>query len=830
MPKFLTIAVELTPVGGTTIYFSTHRYRSAAGDTPASLNFRPRLVDQIEFDRSVGCALWGEQPRGKQNFGVIKIANSDGAFDSYVGVSLRDAAVVIKRGYSTAAYSTFSTVANLIVDKAEFTNELILALYVTDISALLERSLQDDVYPITISNSSLVNTPRPITFGRCYQVPLSQPETIGNGHFDFHDNKNFVGVEQLLDTGITLIESVGYKRSSKSGIFGIERLSAIQSAQAATVLGAFKIISTEITENFASLASWTETNGGAANRDATISSNQLRLTNTAGGSDLSLAWSASTPTGTDATYWFYEFSCTNWVSGYAQLRFGAGAIIQEVIDKAGSYAGIIRLSGNAVPAFYAISGSNCDLYIDNFRLRKVTPMETLLDAIKFVATNDTTTGGHGPLTLLQIDSSAITALETAAPYSLGFHINQPIQIADVLDQIMTSFTGWWYVNRLGLLTVGRLSAPAGSPVFSFDENSIESGMAIALDQAKNLSDRALGKKNYFSYDQSEIAGVLRYVQNNNSDKSANVTLSYDALTDTYQINNTGTGSVRSTPPFFGDRYYFEIYTDTINTDQMYIGMANTGAAITNYPGASAHSIAYRADGDLYVNGSATGFGSSYTGGDTIGVAIDGRSAAYGSKARGFRIYFSVNGLWQVHNPNISSTFSSSADNAFGVAYAMLGNAESGNQLRVNYGQNPFFYTQPAEYSSLTSHATNVCAAYRDNYQSSVPLADAYAFARVSETLSGSFSNSQFYLDGIPTLLNKRADLQTECDRWCGIYGSERFFYSFNAFLQAEDADTLEPGDIISVTYPRYGLSNKLLCVVSVTGRLLDTKVSIVAWG
>lgn len=830
MPKFLTVAVELTPVGGTTIYFSTHRYRSAFVDTPSSLNFRPRLVEQIEFDRSIGCTLWGEQPRGKQNFGAIKIANSDGVFDSYAGVSLRDATVVIKRGYSTAAYSTFSTVANLIVDKAEFTNELILALYVTDISALLERSIQLSMYGTGISNSSLINTPRPITFGRCYQVPLAQPETIGNGHFDFHDNKNFVGVEQLLDTGISLIESVGYRRSAKSGIFGIERLSAIQSAQAATVLGAFKISSTEITENFANLTSWTETNGGAAGRDATISSNQLRMTNTAGGSDLSLAWSASTPTGTDATYWFYEFNCTNLVSGYAQLRFGAGAIIQERIDRVGDYAGIIRASGNLVPAFYAPNGSNCDLYIDNFRLRKVVPMQTLLDAIKYVATDDATAGGHGPLAVADIDSSAITALETAAPYEIGFHVNQPMQIADVLDQIMTSFTGWWYVNRLGKLTVGRLALPVGSPVFSFDQHSIESGMSVVFDEAKNLSDRALGKKNYFAYDESEIAQVLRYVQNNNSDKSPNVTLTYDQLTDTYQVNNTNTGSVRSTPPFSGDRYYFEVHTDTINTDQMYIGLANTGATITSYPGASSHSVAYRADGDLYTNGAATGFGASYTGGDTIGVAIDGRSAAYGSKSRGFRIYFSVNGLWQVHNPNISSTFSSSGDNAFGIAYAMLGNAEPNNIMRLNYGQNTFFYTPPDEYNSFTSHATNVCAAYRDSYQSSVSLANAYAFARASETLSGPFSNNEFYLDGIPTLLNKHQDLKDECDRWCSIYASERFFYRFNAFLQAENADTLEPGDIISVTYPRYGLANKLLRVVAVNGRLLDTKVTITAWG
>ena len=164
----------------------------------------------------------------------------------------------------------------------------------------------------------------------CYQVPFVQPNAYGNGYYDLHDNDQWIGVEQVLDQGSTLTEGTGYERATVSGIYGIERLTAPSGKQCATVLGAFKVASTEITEDFASLASWTETNGGVAGRDVSIVSNACNIVNTAGGATLSIAWNGSTPTGTDATYWYYEFNCTAWVSGYAELRTEAGAATQRL--------------------------------------------------------------------------------------------------------------------------------------------------------------------------------------------------------------------------------------------------------------------------------------------------------------------------------------------------------------------------------------------------------------------------------------------------------------------------------------------------------------------
>ena len=826
MAGFPMLAVEVTN-GSDTIYLSTHSYYSGSDF------FQPRLIDDVEFDRSVGCVLWGSRSRGEQNFGVIRVANADGAFDSLVGTSLRDESVIIKRGESLDAYGTFATVATLIVDRVEFTDELVMSIYVTDISAKLERALQSSVYPSTVSNAAVRGQPRPITFGCCYQVPFVQPNAYGNGYYDLHDNDQWIGVEQVLDQGSTLTEGTGYERATVSGIYGIERLTAPSGKQCATVLGAFKVASTEITEDFASLASWTETNGGVAGRDVSIVSNACNIVNTAGGATLSIAWNGSTPTGTDATYWYYEFNCTAWVSGYAELRTEAGAATQRRIDAAGRYTGIIRASGNVVPAFYAPNGSNCSLTIDAFRLRKVTPMTGLSDCIKFLATNDATTGGHGPLTTSDLDTTSISDLETDAPYDLGFYVQTPVQIADMLDQVMASFGGWWYVNRLGKIAVGRLESPvSSSQVMAFDQTNIAAGMRISFDEAKGLSNRALGKRNWQPYQESELAASLQYVQLNASDKDADVTLS----AGNYAYSAAALGSVRSTPLMAGSCYYFEVSVSAVASTQHMIGVGSSAATITNYPGATANSMSLRANGNSIVNGSATAYGTGFVANDVVGVAIDGRSAAYGSSSRGFRLYVSVNGVWQASaDPDLETGFIASAANSTAIAYAMLGGNFTGtNSGAVNFGQSSFSYDPPADYIAPAWHRALVQLDYRESYQSSTALAASYEFASASEAapivLTADRGQAVAYTTGIPTWLSANTDLEAECDRWCALYAQEAFFYQFDVFLDAEDADELLPGDLVEISYSRFGLSSKPLRVVGVKGRMLDRRVTLTCWG
>ena len=820
----LAIAVEITIPAGGTLYACTHPYITRAADTPASTAFEPSIAEDVSFDRSVGCAFWGSRPRGAQNFGTVRLVNASGLYDSYVGVSFRDQTCVIKRGDTDAAYSTWTTVATLMVDSLTVT-ELYADFTVKDKSARLERPLQSNLYPTTITNQALRGRPRPITLGTCFQVPLLQPDVFGNGHYDLHQDDQWIGTTQVLDQGAALIEGTGYRRSAKSGIFGIERLTAVGGVQVANVQGRFRILSTDLSDDFNDLLGWTENNGGIAGRDASISSGTLRMQNTVGGADLQLI-SNSTLTAVDGDVFYYEFDVPTWTSGSAQFRTGAGlATIERVIDAAGRYTGVFRVAANFVPRLIAVNGSNCDLTIDNLRIRKIALDDRLQDIVPYVCTV------KGPLVSGDLDSTAIAQIDTDTGYRYGFHASEPIQIADVLDQLAVSIGGWWYVRRTGTLTFGRLLAPTGTATWFFDQTNItRDGVRVTLDGAPGLSNVCLAKRNWRVLTEGELVGSLNFVQLNNSDRGANVTLSGS----NYTYSAANVGSVRSTPGVFGDRVYFEVRVNSIGAGtQHLIGVGNTTGLNTSAPGADANSLAYRANGQSITGGVLSAYGTAWAANDIIQVAIDGRPAAQGANQRHFRVYFGRNGTWQnSSNPDTEAAFLTVAGGTEGLAHLMVGgNALETNAGTVNFGQNAFAHTVPADYIAPAWQRWLVLSDYRFKFESTTALAAAYAHADAAPTLTDRADNEREYVGGIPTLLARNADATAEANRWAGLYTVERFFYEFNALLDAGiNADQIEPGDLCEITWPRFGLSAKKLRIVGVRGALMGRQVTITAWG
>lgn len=817
MAGFPCILVEIA-TSGSTLYLGTTNYTTRAADTPANTFFEARLAEDLSFSRSIGLAFWGSKPRGEQNFGTIQVVNADGALDSHVGTSLRDKAITVKRGEDGDAYSTFSTVATLVVDRVEFDGEQFVRFYVKDIGAKLDRALQQNTYPTTHPVAAIRGMPRPLCVGRVYQVPALQTNATGNGQFDLHEDDNWIGIEQLLDQGGTLVEGTGYERSTVTGVYGFERLTAIGGKQVATVLGAFNVTTTHIDEAFTSLANWTETNGGAGGRDASIVSNTLSMVNTAGGADLTLDWAGTAITTGDEKFFFYEFDCVTWTSGYCELRSSAtGSSTEKRIDAVGRYTGIIRRAVlSLIPRFIAPNGSNCSLTIDNFKVKEVTPIEQLSDVVTYLAVT------KGGLVSGDLNSSAISQLQTDTGYRYGLFADAPVTVADCLDEVCTSLGGAWWINRTGDLTLGRLTAPSGTAAFTFDQASIRD-MRIAFDEAKGLSNRILAKRNWSPYVESEIVASLNYVQLASADKDADVTLS----NANYTYSAANVGSVRDTPLLFGDRYYFEVTVGAVGAGQQhYIGVANGSATITSYPGSDANGLSYRANGQTYLSGSGTAYGSTWTAADVIGIAIDGRPAAMGSRGRHFRFYARKNGTWQnSSNPDTEAAPVMFGTNATGVAYVMIGgNAAETNSGTVNFGQAAFAYMPPADYMAPAWHRQFVLADFRLIYQSTTSMHATYA-TQVAAAGAGSASQ------GIPTLLSRDADAKTECDRWATLYASERFLYTFTALLDAGiSADQIEPFDVIEVTYPRFGLSAKKLRVVGVEGRMLGRECEITAWG
>ena len=800
------------------LYLANQNYITAAADSPAETHFEPRLVDDVRFSRGIGLSFHGSKPRGSQNFDAIDINNQDGALDSHVGSSLRDQEVVIKRGSDvTLAYSALDVVQVLTVDRIEFVGTERVRVYTKGIGAKLDRALQLNTYPATTINASLRGRPRPIVIGRAYNAPCLQVTPYANGQFDVHEDDNWIGIEQLCDQGATLIEGTAYERSTKTGVYGFERLSTIGGKHAATVLGAFKITTTWIDEAFANLSAWTENNGGVGGRDASIVSNQLSMVNTAGGADLSIDFGTSI-TATRDKYFFYQIDCAAWTSGSCQIRSSSViAVVEKTIDAVGRYTGIIRAGSNFTFRISAPNGSNCSLVLDSLKLYEVTPIESLTDWLTYLCVT------KGPLSSGDLDASSISTLEAATGYKYGASFVAPVTIADVLDGLATSYGGAWWIGRTGTLKVGQLLAPTGTAAYSFDQSSIMDGMEIEFDEARGMSNRILSKKNWDAYTEGEVVAALNNVRLNSADKDADVTLSVSDYT--YSAANVG--SVRSVPALAGGRIYFEVRASTVDgTQQHYIGYGNASATITSYPGATNDSTAYRANGQSYTNASGAAYGNTWAANDVIGVAVDMRAAAMGSRQQHHRIYWSKNGTWQNSgNPDTETAPVIGAINVTGFAYAMLGgNVASTNAGAVNFGGEAFAYTPPADYLAPAWHRTAVASAFRHVYQSATALADEYA-AQVAAR--GATDDEQ----GVATLLTRATDAVTECDRWAALFASERFLYRFTVLLAADvDADVLEPFDLIEVTYPRFGLSAKKLRVLDVSGSLLSRAVTVLAWG
>jgi len=113
-----------------------------------------------------------------------------------------------------------------------------------------------------------------------------------------------------------------------------------------------------------------------------------------------------------------------------------------------------------------------------------------------------------------------------------------------------------------------------------------------------------------------------------------------ANSPTYSEGNLKAGFIsnsttQSTISINSNKWYCEGYVGGTNDSMFGVGLA--GANMGNYVGSNSFGLAYHQSGRYYYNGTNTSYGSAFTSGDVVGVAIDADINT---------IYFSVNGVWQ----------------------------------------------------------------------------------------------------------------------------------------------------------------------------------------
>lgn len=116
---------------------------------------------------------------------------------------------------------------------------------------------------------------------------------------------------------------------------------------------------------------------------------------------------------------------------------------------------------------------------------------------------------RGGLTAADIDATSITALNTAAAQTLGLYVRERRNLIDVIDDLTASVGAFWSFDRTGLLYLGRLEAPAGTPVQTLIADDIEAESIGMVERALPVASLRLGyQKNWTPQDADALAGAV----------------------------------------------------------------------------------------------------------------------------------------------------------------------------------------------------------------------------------------------------------------------------------------------------------------------------------
>jgi hypothetical protein len=158
----------------------------------------------------------------------------------------------------------------------------------------------------------------------------------------------------------------------------------------------------------------------------------------------------------------------------------------------------------------------------------------------------------------------------------------------------------------------------------------------------------------------------------------------------------GAASDTTRPSTFGvtsGKWYAEITVTSALSTSSSLGLAiynQTAVGTTN----ASQSRGYFYTGQKFSNGSVATYGSSFTNGDIIGVAIDLDNG---------KVWFSKNGTWQASGDPAAGTNAAYTDlgtTSTWFVTVQTGGATGGATCHANFGQRAFAYTAPSGFKAL----------------------------------------------------------------------------------------------------------------------------------
>ena len=196
-------AYDIAGTAATTIRVSDHGFITAGIDTPASTLYEARIIEPINFSRSM-FASGRVGGRSQTSFGNLVLNNADGGLDAMAGYAFDGRAVVVKIGSDSDAFSGYSTIFSGTSDSIEF-DDLTVSVRLKDKQLLFESPLQATLYAGTggtEGGSDLEGKPKPLCFG---EVKNISPVYVDQSNFIYqvHDGQ-IEAIDAIYKDGLAL--------------------------------------------------------------------------------------------------------------------------------------------------------------------------------------------------------------------------------------------------------------------------------------------------------------------------------------------------------------------------------------------------------------------------------------------------------------------------------------------------------------------------------------------------------------------------------------------------------------------------------------------------
>jgi hypothetical protein len=515
----LPVIVVVLRVGSTYSYFSDVEY----GDNYTRWH-DARVTGDIAFSRGGDCVLWGGKGGGGQSgLGNIELINNDGELDSLCTGSQEDAWVDVYDVYQDQPMSTAVHISAAVVSRIEGRGEKTARLVTGDIRERLDVPLQTSLYESGDGEDTLIGRGRPVSIGN----PLSCPVILVDGvdyDYDVHDSDAHT-VVIVRDKGYPLdvgtLPGDGYKISPDAGIFGIQLLQTpigrVVADISATTFSAEVLVGSAEGDFATDIADWTTATTGSA---TVVWDGVGAAEMTADGTSAAARSELKFPTELTAGQSYTASAAVNLTTvtgptGYAgiQIFFRPTSLAPADYVSIGTRttAGTATLSatfvapvaGHLVIECVASGGATVEALIDTVRLDRVAAGGNLTDVIQLLL-------ARAGISSDRINSSSLTALDTARPWPVSYWADKGESVGSVLQKILDSVCGFMYLDNTGDITFDYLRPPEDADAVVLDITSTELAGAIESepDLAPGLATTVAGSKNWYAYGEGELADAI----------------------------------------------------------------------------------------------------------------------------------------------------------------------------------------------------------------------------------------------------------------------------------------------------------------------------------